>query len=121
VRFTQIDYDRELALLALVEQGGRETEIAVARWARTGPDSADLAIVVGDAWQGKGLGRRLLTHVIALGRARGVSRFEGEMLAENLPIRRLLASLGFSFRRDPEGGDIVLFERTFLAGADGSQ
>jgi acetyltransferase len=113
VRFTQIDYDRELALLALVEQGGRETEIAVARWARTGPDSADIAIVVGDAWQGKGLGRRLLTHIIAIARARGVSRFEGEMLAENLPIRRLLASLGFAFRRDPEGGDIVLFERTF--------
>jgi hypothetical protein len=35
------------------------------------------------------------------------------MLAENLPIRRLLASLGFTFRRDPEGGDIVLFEQTF--------
>jgi acyl-CoA synthetase (NDP forming)/RimJ/RimL family protein N-acetyltransferase len=111
VRFTQIDYDRELALLGLVEQGGRETEIAVARYARTGPDSADVAIVVADAWQGKGLGRRLLVRLLELARARGIRRVEGEMLSENLPIRNLLASLGFTFRRDPEGGDIVLFER----------
>lgn len=111
VRFTQIDYDRELALLVLTERGGEETEIAVARWARTGPDSADVAIVVADAWQGKGLGRRLLVRAMEIARARGIRRFEGEMLAENLPIRNLLASLGFRFRRDPEGGDIVLFER----------
>jgi acetyltransferase len=113
VRFTQIDYDRELALLALVERDGKETEIAVARYARTGPDSADLAIVVGDAWQGRGIGRRLLVTTIATARARGIRRLEGEMLAENLPIRNLLASLGFAFRRDPEGGDLVLFEQTF--------
>lgn len=39
------------------------------------------------------------------------------MLSENMTIRKLLASLGFSFRRDPEGGDIVLFDRTFVDGA----
>jgi acyl-CoA synthetase (NDP forming)/RimJ/RimL family protein N-acetyltransferase len=111
VRFTQIDYDRELALIVLTEAGGEETEIAVARCARTGPDSADIAIVVGDAWQGKGLGRRLLTRLLEIARTRGIRRFEGEMLAENLPIRTLLASLGFKFHRDPEGGDIVLFEK----------
>ena len=113
VRFTQIDYDRELALLGLVEQGGREVEIAVARYARTSAEAADVAIVVGDAWQGKGIGRRLLVRLIELARARGVRRLEGEMLSENLPIRNLLASLGFEFRRDPEGGDLILFEKTF--------
>jgi acetyltransferase len=117
VRFTQIDYDRELALLVLVEQGGREVEIAVARYARTSPEAADVAIVVGDAWQGKGLGRRLLVRLIDLARARGIRRLEGEMLSENLPIRNLLASLGFVFRRDPEGGDLILFERMLDAPA----
>jgi acetyltransferase len=111
VRFTQIDYDRELALLGLVEQGGREVEIAVARYARTSPEAADVAIVVGDAWQGKGIGRRLLVRLIELARAQGIQRLEGEMLSENLPIRNLLASLGFAFRRDPEGGDLILFEK----------
>jgi acetyltransferase len=120
VRFTQIDYDRELALLVLTDQGDRETEVAVARYARTDPDSADVAIVVADAWQGKGLGRRLLVRLLDIARSRGIRRFEGEMLSENLPIRNLLASMGFSFRRDPEGGDIVLFERTFPDGAAGA-
>jgi acyl-CoA synthetase (NDP forming)/GNAT superfamily N-acetyltransferase len=113
VRFTQIDYDRELALLGLVEQGGREVEIAVARYARTSAEAADIAIVVADAWQGKGIGRRLLVRLIELARARGIRRLEGEMLSENLPIRNLLATLGFEFRRDPEGGDLILFEKTF--------
>jgi acetyltransferase len=117
VRFTQIDYDRELALLGLVEQGGREIEIAVARYARTSPEAADIAIVVGDAWQGKGIGRRLLGRLIEIARTRGIRRLEGEMLAENLPIRSLLASLGFTFRRDPDGGDLVLFEQRFEAPA----
>ncbi len=117
VRFTQIDYDRELALLVLVHQGGRETEIAVARYARTGPDSADVAIVVADGWQGRGVGRRLLVRLLEIARSRGIRRVEGEMLSENMTIRKLLASLGFSFRRDPEGGDIVLFDRTFVDGA----
>jgi acetyltransferase len=116
VRFTQIDYDRELALLVLVERDGEEVEIAVARYARTGPGAADVAIVVGDAWQGRGIGRRLLVRLLDVARARGLSRFEGEMLAENEPIRRLLASLGFTFHREPDGGDLVFFERVYAPG-----
>ncbi len=87
----------------------------MARYARTSPEAADIAIVVGDAWQGKGIGRRLLTRLIEIARARGIRRLEGEMLSENQPIRNLLASLGFTFRRDPEGGDLVLFERSLDA------
>jgi acetyltransferase len=113
VRFTQIDYDRELALLVLVERDGKETEIAVARYVRTGPGAADVAIVVADAWQGKGIGRRLLVRLLEIARSRGIARFEGEMLAENQPIRSLLASLGFSFHREPDGGDLVFFERVY--------
>jgi acetyltransferase len=116
VRFTQIDYDRELALLVLVEKDGRETEIAVARYARTRPGAADVAIVVSDAWQGKGIGRRLMVRLLDVARARGISRFEGEMLAENEPIRGLLASLGFTFHREPDGGDLLFFERLFAPG-----
>ena len=116
VRFTQIDYERELALLVLVERDGEEVEIAVARYARTGPGAADVAIVVADAWQGKGIGRRLLVRLLDAARARGLARFEGEMLAENEPIRRLLASLGFGFHREPDGGDLVFFERSYAPG-----
>ena len=48
IRFTQIDYDRELALVALAERGGEETYMAVARYATTAPRVANVAIVVAD-------------------------------------------------------------------------
>jgi acetyltransferase len=116
VRFTQIDYDRELALVALVEQGGKETQIAVARYVMSDRERADVAIVVSDAWQGRGIGARLLGMLLEAARARGIVRLEGEVLAENAAIRALLARLGFTFRRDPESADLLLIEKT-LAGA----
>jgi RimJ/RimL family protein N-acetyltransferase len=72
--------------------------------------------VVGDVWQGKGLGRRLLVRILDVGRSRGIPRFEGEILAENEPIRALLASLGFTFHREPDGVDLLFFERVYAPG-----
>jgi acetyltransferase len=112
VRFTQIDYDRELALLALVARDGVETEIAVARYTRSDASSAHLALVVADEWQGRGIGRRLLETIIEAARARGVTRLEAELLADNLPIQALLAQLGFTFHRDRDELDLLQAERT---------
>jgi acetyltransferase len=110
IRFTQIDYDRELALVALVEQGGKETQIAVARYARSDAETAHVAIVVADAWQGRGIGARLLRTLVAAARARGITRLEGEVLHENTTALALMARLGFSIRRDPDSPDLCLVE-----------
>ncbi|HEX9308041.1 MAG TPA: GNAT family N-acetyltransferase, partial [Anaeromyxobacter sp.] len=67
------------------------------------------------AWQGRGIGGRLLTMLIDDARARGIVRLEGEVLAENTGIRALLARLGFTFRRDPDSPELLLIER-LLAG-----
>ena len=115
VRFTQIDYDRELALVGLVERGGKETQIAVARYVKADRESAHVSVVVADAWQGRGIGGRLLTMLMDDARARGIVRLEGEVLAENTGIRALLARLGFTFRRDPDSPELLLIERV-LAG-----
>jgi acetyltransferase len=115
IRFTQIDYDRELALVAVVEQGGRETQIAVARYARADPETAHVAIVVADAWQGRGIGARLLGLLVAAARARGIARLEGEVLHENTGAIALMERLGFSSRRDPDSPDLCLVELS-LAG-----
>lgn len=114
-RFTQIDYDRELALVVLVNQGGAEVEIAVARYVMT-PDvrSATIAIVVADEWQGKGIGGRLFEMLIEAARARGIERLEGEMLAENSAVRALVTRFGFTIRADPESSDVCLIEKTLL-------
>jgi len=111
IRFTQIDYDRELALVGLVERGGQWTQIAVARYVKADPGSAHVAIVVADAWQGRGIGVRLFELLIEAARARGIVRLEGEVLAENTPARSLMARLGFSQRRDPDSPDLCLIER----------
>ena len=118
IRFTQLDYDRELALVAVVERAGKETQIAVARYTKSDPESAHIAIVVADEWQGRGIGVRLLETLTDAARSRGIVRLEGEVLAENAPIRSLLARLGFSFRRDPDGGDVFLIEKTLAGSAE---
>lgn len=100
VRFTQIDYDRELALVAITEQGGREVEIAVARYSMN-PDgeSCEFALVVADAWQRKGIGTRLLTLLIEAARSRGFRVMEGQVLAENAAMLALAKRLGFGVKR----------------------
>jgi acetyltransferase len=97
VRFTQIDYDRELALIAVVMQDGSEREVAVTRYGMN-PDgeSCEFAIVVADAWQGKGIATRLLTLLMEAAKARGFRLMEGEVLAENVPMLNLVKRLGFS-------------------------
>lgn len=111
IRFTQIDYDRELALVALVEREGQEDYIGVARYATTAPRVANVAIVVADAWQGRGIGRRLFGLLIETARARGFELLEGEILAENEGARALVKGHGFTLRRDPESAELLLIEK----------
>jgi acetyltransferase len=102
-RFTQIDYDREMALIAVRKEGGRDAEIAVARYI-TNPDgrSCEFAIAVADAWQGRGLGRRMLELLIEVARSRGLETMIGHVLSGNQPMLALCAKLGFEISDDPE-------------------
>ncbi|MCC6301768.1 MAG: GNAT family N-acetyltransferase [Gammaproteobacteria bacterium] len=107
MRFTQIDYDLEMALIAVVSQGGQEREVAVARYV-TNPDrrSCEFAIVVADAWRRKGIGHRLMQHLIEIARSRGLDTMEGEVLAQNTEMLALAEALGFSVN-GVDGGDGV--------------
>jgi acetyltransferase len=103
VRLTQIDYDREMALIAVAaDEGGRETEVGVVRYV-TNPDgmSCEFAIVVADGWQRRGLGRRLLEHLIEIARARGLASMSGEIHVDNQPMLGLVADLGFALGEVP--------------------
>ncbi len=103
VRFTQIDYDREMAFLATFDQEGVEKEIGVVRYA-TSPDgeSCEFAIVVADEWQGKGLARRLMGTLIDTARASGLRYMRGDFLAENTRMLAFVVSLGFVLSAHPE-------------------
>jgi acetyltransferase len=104
VRFTQIDYDREMAFVATVPGEPRETEVAVARYvANPDGESCEYAIVVADGWQGRGLGRRLMEQLIAVARTRGLRRMVGHVLAENRGMLELARKLGFVIGDSTEG------------------
>jgi acetyltransferase len=104
VRFTQIDYDREMAFVATVAGASGEEEIGVCRYV-TNPDgeSCEFAIVIADDWHRKGLGRRLMTQLIDVARARGLRTMIGHVLAENRGMLTLCQGLGFVISDSPEG------------------
>jgi acetyltransferase len=96
-RFTQIDYDREMAFIATrtAADGNPET-LGVAR-AIADPDNAkaEFAVIVRSDVKGQGLGTLLMQALVRYCRARGVGELTGEVLAENTRMRRLAADIGF--------------------------
>jgi RimJ/RimL family protein N-acetyltransferase len=109
---THVDYSDHLALVAEVFVDGRETVIAEARYAR-GADktSAEFAVSVADAWQGKGLARLLLGRIARHAASTGVTRFHGETLASNERLLRLARKAGFTLRPSPDVAGLVLLEK----------
>jgi acetyltransferase len=85
----------------------------VARYIRA-PDGdvAEFAIVVGDAWQGRGLGHAMMERLVAAARGNGVRRVEGAVLRANANMLRFVAGLGFAVRDDPEDREQVIASRT---------
>jgi acetyltransferase len=73
---------------------------AVARAVRTEPDTAELAITVGDRWQGRGLGRALATLLADRMREQGVTKIAGTMLAGNKAALKLMRGFGTQMDRD---------------------
>ncbi|MBI3094901.1 MAG: GNAT family N-acetyltransferase [Rhodocyclales bacterium] len=103
IRLTQIDYDREMAFVAIIDADGADKEIGVVRYA-TNPDgdSCEFAIVVADDWQGKGLARRLMGILIDTARSNGLRYMHGDFLAENSRMLAFVSSLGFVLSTHPE-------------------
>lgn len=107
-RLTRIDYTRDAALIATVEADGHEVMLGVARYVRLADDrSAEFAIVVGDAWQTRGLGEKLLRSLIAAAAAHGLAVLSGFTLSMNRPMLALARKLGFLRRRDPDDASLT--------------
>lgn len=109
-RFTQIDYDREMALVAIERDAdGVERSLGEVRLV-TDPDSvfADFAIVVRSELKSQGLGRLLLQSIIAYARRRGIGELRGETLSSNQRMQQLAKELGFQLKTGSEWGMIDL-------------
>lgn len=110
-RFTQIDYDREMALVVIDQASGREVEVAVARYIAN-PDgvSCEFAIVVADVWQCRGVGRFLLARLGEVARQRGLASMLGQVMSANEPMLQLCRRLGgvvTSMPDDPDSRQVV--------------
>lgn len=104
VRFTQIDYDREMALIATIaKEDGSEEQIGVARYV-TNPDgeSVEFALAVGDNWQKCGVGRRLMAALIECAHQKGYRAVVGDVLSSNTKMFRLMSTLGFTIHPHPD-------------------
>jgi acetyltransferase len=108
-RFTQIDYDREMALVAVINEHTAEARmLGVARYV-SNPDrqSCEFALTVADEWQSKGIGRQLMQRLMTVARNRGIEIMEGEVLSRNARMLRLCERLGFRAAHRADEPDVV--------------
>ena len=99
---TEIDNKNHLALCAYVVSQDGMFGIGVARYVRVEdePESAEFALTIIDAYQGRGLGTELLNLLIHSARKNGICKFIGYMLAENSSMLKILKHLGAQIRRE---------------------
>ncbi|MHB1215622.1 MAG: bifunctional acetate--CoA ligase family protein/GNAT family N-acetyltransferase [Thiobacillus sp.] len=111
-RLTQIDYTREMALLALTEIDGHEVELGVARYA-INPDgeSCEFALVVNDQWQKQGIGHKLMDVLMDVARGKGLKVMDGEVLKTNRTMLKLVEALGFRAESHPEDATVRKISR----------
>ncbi|MDW8022612.1 MAG: bifunctional acetate--CoA ligase family protein/GNAT family N-acetyltransferase [Nitrososphaerota archaeon] len=118
VRYCNIDYDREIAIVAELTENGKRKIIGTAR-VSLDPDgkSGELAFLVADPWQGLGLGTKLVDYVIEICRERGLETIYALMVPENLKAIELMKKFGFTLKYTEEGvikGTLTLKEDVSL-------
>ena len=98
-QFTHVDYKTGFALVALIEENGIQTIIAVGRYMHDPlEDNTDLALAVRDDWQNLGLGKALLTRIITIAKENGISRFTSMMDTRNTIMEKILRDLGYEVK-----------------------
>ncbi len=104
-RFTQLDYDRDMALVAFDKTHLGEKMLGVARFmGQQGGERGEIAVAVGDPWQGKGVGVVLMKRLMMIAKERGMASLGGPVLEENTHMLALARKLGFGVSRlSPEG------------------
>ena len=108
-RFTNINHERELALIATTLVEGSERQIGVGRYVKeeSSPSDAEFAIVLSDDWQRRGLGTRLLVSLLVAAKGHGVRRLFGTTMSDNRGMLELARKLGFRLSTHPGSATIT--------------
>lgn len=100
-KFTHIDYEKQMAIVALVDEGGKKRIVAVGRYnvLPSDPDEAEFAIVVQDDYQKRGIGTEVLQHLVHVARLQGVRVIVGYIMYHNSHVFALLRRSGLSISK----------------------
>lgn len=104
LHFTQIDYEHDMAFVAVVKEAGSSTQIGVCRYVANANDqSCEFAVAIADNWQRCGLGLRMMQLLIQTARTQGRREIVGDILTTNVSMLALCQKLGFSIIDSKDG------------------
>ncbi|MGY4368893.1 RimJ/RimL family protein N-acetyltransferase [Bradyrhizobium sp. LB1.3] len=108
--FMDIDFKNHVALVARVEEAGRKVMVGGCRYVVSEPGRAEMAFMVVDAWQGRGVGSTLMRHLVNIAREAGLRELTAEVLSENTAMLKIFGRFGFkpATRRDPQTVHLAL-------------
>lgn len=108
--FMDVDFRNHVAIVALADEAGRKAIVGGGRYIVFEPGRAEMAFVVVDAWQGRGVGSILMRHLIKIASDAGLKELTAEVLPENKAMIKVFGKFGFSPapRRDLQTLHLVL-------------
>ncbi len=112
--FVVVDYTKQMSILAVLQKGTKEVAIGLGQYLMCQDGhAAEVAILVRDEYQDRGVGTELLTYLTYLGKRNGLLRFTAEVLQENQKMLHLFEKMGFDIRRSASG-NVVELDMDFL-------
>ncbi len=109
LRWVNVDYVEQMAIIGLIKEEEREKMVAVGRYIlNRATNLAEVAYLVGDAYQSKGIGTFLLKQLIKIARANGVDGFIAEVLGDNVAGQRLMYKMGYKIESELVDGNYRL-------------
>jgi ribosomal protein S18 acetylase RimI-like enzyme len=108
--FMDVDFKNHVAIVAVAEESGSKVIAGGGRYIVFEPGRAEMAFVVVDAWQGRGIGSILMCHLARIANDAGLQELTAEVLPENTAMRKVFEKFGFkpTRRRDPQTVHLVL-------------
>jgi acetyltransferase len=104
IRYTQIDYDREIAIIAEVDEDGQKKMAGVVRLiADQYNETAEYAIVIADPWQNIGLGNKFTDYIHEIAKARGIKKIYANVLAQNHIMQHMFRARGYKMEKMEDG------------------
>ena len=107
-RAVNVDFEREVALVVTTSTPAGDIIIASARYVTIGERSAEVAFVVEEDYQGRGIASRLLGHLASIAKDRGIAQFEADVLSQNASMLAVFKKCGLSARQRRDGSVVHL-------------